>query len=87
MQMHLDLRITRCEKLHMRTTITIADDLLAKAQELSGRSGYSEAIVTALRDYAALRERLALLERLYARPVPHSRAKIKKARRKRRWSS
>ena len=71
----------------MRATITIAEELLAKAQELTGRKGYSEAIVTSLRDYVALRERLALLERLYARPVPHSRAEIKKARSRRRWSS
>lgn len=71
----------------MRTTISIAEDLLKKAQTLSGKSGYSEAIVTALRDYAALRERLDLLERLYERRAPHSLAKIKKGRRKGRWSS
>jgi len=30
----------------MRTTITIAEELLKEAQELSGKTGYSEAIVT-----------------------------------------
>lgn len=71
----------------MRTTISIAEDLLAEAQKLSGKTGYSEAIVTSLRDYVALRKRLALLDRLYERPVPHSRAKLKRARRNGQWSS
>lgn len=62
----------------MRTTISIAEDLLAEAQKLSGKTGYSEAIVTSLRDYVALRKRLALLDRLYGEPVPHSRAKVKR---------
>jgi len=74
-------------RVHMRTTISIAEDLLAKAQQLTGKTGYSDAIVTSLRDYVALRERLALLERLYSRRVPHSRAAIKRARRRGRWSS
>ena len=71
----------------MRTTISIAEDLLAEAQKLTGKTGYSDAIVTSLRDYVALRKRLALLDRLYERPVPHSGAGIKRARRHRRWSS
>jgi len=71
----------------MRTTISIAEDLLAEARRLSGKTGYSDAIVTSLRDYVALRKRLALLDRLYERPVTHSRAGIKRARRERRWSS
>jgi Arc/MetJ family transcription regulator len=71
----------------MRTTISIAEDLLAEAQRLTGRTGYSDAIVTSLRDYIALRQRLALLDRRYQRPVPHSRTAIKRARRERRWSS
>jgi hypothetical protein len=71
----------------MRTTISIAEDLLAKAQELSGRSGYSDAIVTSLRDYVALRERLAMLDELYGRRVPHSVRAVKSSRRRRRWSS
>ena len=71
----------------MRTTITIADDLLAEVQKVSGKSGYSDAIVTSLRDYLALRKRLALLEDLYQHKPPHSYPQIKRMRRKPRWSS
>ena len=71
----------------MRTTISISEELLAEAQRLTGKAGYSDAIVTSLRDYIALRKRLALLDRLYERPVPHSRARIERARRKGGWSS
>lgn len=46
----------------MRTTITIREELLAEAQNLSGKSGFSDAIVTSLEEYVALRKRLALLE-------------------------
>lgn len=49
----------------VRTTITISDELLGEAQKLSGKSGYSDAIVTSLSDYVALRKRLALLEQLF----------------------
>jgi hypothetical protein len=71
----------------MRTTITIAEELLGEAQRLSGRKGYSEAIVTTIRDYIALRERLALLEELFARKTPHKKRAIKQMRRKKKWSS
>jgi hypothetical protein len=71
----------------MRTTITIPPELLAEAQKLSGKSGYSDAIVTAIADYVALRKRLSLLEDLFERKTPHSLSKIKKQRRKRTWSS
>ena len=71
----------------MRTTITIAEDLLAEAQKVSGKTGYSEAIVTSLRDYLELRRRLALLEDLFSRKTPHSRTRVKAMRRKRKWSS
>lgn len=71
----------------MRTTITITEELLAEAQRLSGKSGFSEAIVTSLEEYVALRKRLALLEDLFARETPHSAPRIKSLRRKRRWSS
>lgn len=71
----------------MRTTITIDEELLREAQELSGRSGYSDAIVTSLEDYVALRKRLALLEDLFGHQMPHSQRRIKESRRKRRWSS
>lgn len=71
----------------MRTTITIAEDLLKKAQRLSGRPGYSEAIVTSLEDYVALKARLSFLGKLFSKKAPHSFRAIKKMRRKRRWSS
>jgi Arc/MetJ family transcription regulator len=71
----------------MRTTITIREELLAEAQKLSGKSGFSEAIVTSLEDYVALRNRLALLEDLFEHKTPHSRKRVKSMRRKRRWSS
>ena len=43
--------------MHMRTTITIAEELVREAQKLSGKSGYSDAIVTSIEDYVALRKR------------------------------
>jgi Bacterial antitoxin of type II TA system, VapB len=71
----------------MRTTITIREGLLEEAQKLSGKSGMSEAIVTSLEDYVALRKRLALLEDLFSQKTPHSYRRVKSMRRKRRWSS
>lgn len=71
----------------MRTTITIGEELLAEAQKLSGKSGYSDAIVSSLEEYVALRKRLALLEDLFDHKTPHSQRQVKSMRRKRRWSS
>lgn len=71
----------------MRTTITIDEELLKEAQKLSGKSGYSDAIVTSLAEYVALRKRLALLEDLYEHKAPHSYRQVKAMRRKRQWSS
>ena len=71
----------------MRTTITITEDLLQEAKEISGKSGYSEAIVTSLEDYVALRKRLALLEDLFSHKIPHSKKVIKAGRLKGQWSS
>jgi Arc/MetJ family transcription regulator len=71
----------------MRTTISITEDLLKKAQRLSGKSGYSEAIVRSLQDYVGLRERLAYLENLFFKKAPHSLKNIKKMRKQHRWSS
>jgi hypothetical protein len=71
----------------MRTTITIAPDLLKKAKKLSKKDGYSDAIVTSLRDYVALKERLSYLHSLFRQKAPHSFRQIKKMRRKGRWSS
>lgn len=73
--------------MHMRTTITIAENLLKKAQKLSKRAGYSEAIVTSLQDYVSLRERLSYLEQLFFQKSPHSLKKIKRMRRAKQWSS
>jgi len=71
----------------MRTTITIKEDLLKQAQKLSGKSGYSDAIVTSLEEYVALRKRLELLEDLFNHKPPHSFRQVKALRRKRQWSS
>ncbi|MBI2335437.1 MAG: type II toxin-antitoxin system VapB family antitoxin [Deltaproteobacteria bacterium] len=70
----------------MRTTISIQEDLLKKTQKLTGRAGYSDAIVTSLRDYVALKERLAYLKKLFTTPPSHSFRSIKKQRRKNKWS-
>ena len=61
----------------MRTTITIGEELLAEAQKLSGKSGYSDGIVSSLEEYVALRKRLALLEELFEHRTPHSRRNVK----------
>lgn len=71
----------------MRTTITIAEDLLREAQRLTGKTGYSDAIVTSIEDYVALRKRLLLLEDLFSHKSPHAPARVKAQRRKKRWSS
>jgi hypothetical protein len=71
----------------MRTTITISEALLSEAQKLTGKTGYSDAIVTSIEDYIALRKRLSLLEDLFERKTPHTLDRIKKARRKNAWSS
>ncbi len=71
----------------MRTTITIPKDLLEQAMLLSGTQRFSEAIVTSLKDYLALKERLGMLETLFQKKLPHSFKKIKRQRRKGKWSS
>jgi Arc/MetJ family transcription regulator len=70
----------------MRTTITIPDDLLQEVLKESSKSGYSEAVVSSLRDYIALKKRLHLLESLYEHKLPHSYAHIKKQRQSKKWS-
>jgi hypothetical protein len=72
---------------YLRTSITIDESLLKKAQKISGKSGYSEAIVTSLQDYVAMKERLSYLKRLFEEKPPHSYRKIKTDRRKNPWSS
>ncbi len=71
----------------MRTTITISEDLLKKTQKIVGRSGYSEAIVTSLADYVAMKERLAALQLLFSKKPSHSFSKIKKQRKLRTWTA
>lgn len=71
----------------MRTTLSIPDEVMKKAQKLSGSNRYSEAVVTALKDYIALKERLSYLDYLFDNKVPHSYTDIKQKRRKRKWSS
>ena len=64
----------------MRTTITIREELLADVQRLSGKSEYSDAIVSSLEDYVALRKRLALLEDLFEHKTPHVLNDVKRLR-------
>ena len=71
----------------MRTTITIPEELLKQAQQLTGKTGYSDAIVTSIADYVALRKRLSLLEDLFQHKSAQTLDRIKKSRRKRVWSS
>ncbi len=71
----------------MRTTITIQEDLLEKAQKITGLKGYSEAIVTSLKDYVALKDRLKYLQLLFTQKSSHSFRVVKKLRRKKKWSS
>jgi Arc/MetJ family transcription regulator len=87
MHSHIDSGIRSRQIVHMRTTITITEDLLREAKQISGRSDDSEAISTSLEDYVALRKRLALLEDLFSHKTPHSRRTVKAGRRKRRWSA
>ncbi len=71
----------------MRTTVTIPDDLLKETYKLSGKKRLSQAVVTALQDYVALKKRLELLEILFDSKVPHSPTKIKKQRQNKKWFS
>lgn len=71
----------------MRTTITISEDLLKKAQLLSGLQGYSEAITTSIANYVAMKERLFYLESLFKKKPPHDFKKIKSQRQARKWSA
>lgn len=71
----------------MRTTITIPEELLKQAQKLTGKAGYSDAIVTSIEDYVALRKRLSLLEDLFKHKSSQTLDRVKKSRRKRVWSS
>ena len=71
----------------MRTTITISPDLLQEVLRSSGKKKYSEAIVTSLADYLALKRRLDFLDGLFGKLLPHRQAHIKKARRKGAWHS
>lgn len=70
----------------MRTSITIDENLLRRAQKVTRKKGYSEAIVTSLRDYIAMKERLAYLNQLFEKKAPHSLKRIKQNRQKGSWS-
>ncbi len=70
----------------MRTTITIPDDLYEDAVKLSGKTNRSEVIVSSLTEYVSLKKRLELLDLLFDNAIPHSLKKLKKDRKKNRWS-
>jgi hypothetical protein len=46
----IDSGTTSRQIVHMRVTITISEDLLRAAKEISGKSGDSAALVTSLQD-------------------------------------
>jgi len=71
----------------MRTTVTLPDELVEQAKNLSGKRRVSEAIASTLAEHFALRKRLALLDMLFRERVPHDYKKIKRERRGRTWSS
>ncbi|MBI4237376.1 MAG: type II toxin-antitoxin system VapB family antitoxin [Deltaproteobacteria bacterium] len=71
----------------MRTTITIEDELLRDVLKVSGKKGYSQAIVTTLRDYLALQKRLSFLDKLFTTRLPHSVSTLKRRRKSGTWSS
>ncbi len=71
----------------MRTTVTLPDQLVKQALAASGKNRLSQAIASTLHEHFALKKRLALLEDLFENPVPHDFKRIKKQRRKRKWSS
>ena len=71
----------------MRATITIPDDLLQKTMQASGKTGYSDAIVTSIKEYLAMKARLQFLENLYHHKLPHSFEKIKRQRKQGTWSA
>lgn len=71
----------------MRTTVTLPDPLVKQTLAASGKRRLSEAIASTLEEHFALKKRLALLESLYEKSVPHGLERIKRERRKRKWSS
>lgn len=71
----------------MRTTVTLPNDLVEQAMDASGKRKLSDAIATTLHEHFALKRRLALLDELFDKPVPHDFRRIKRRRRKRKWSS
>lgn len=70
----------------MRTTITIPKDVLHATLKVSGKKYLSEAIVSTLKEYLAMHERLGFLEKLFSLKMPHSFKAIKKNRKKGAWS-
>jgi hypothetical protein len=82
----LKLRHSVIDVCTVRTTITISEELLQAAKNLSGKKSQSAAIVTSLEDYVEIKRRLQLLEDLFASRVPHRMRKVKADRRAREWS-
>jgi len=70
----------------MRTTVTLPDELVRQAMKSSGKKRLSDALASTLEDHFALKKRLALLDELFDRPVPHRWKRIKRERRRSKWS-
>lgn len=71
----------------MRTTVTIPDDIASETMRLSKTKQLTKAIVNSLRDYLALKKRLALIDLLFDSPMSHNYKSIKNKRRANKWSS
>jgi len=71
----------------MRTTVTLPDNLIKQTMRLSRKSRLSDALVSTLQEHFDLKKRLALLDELLDNPVPHDWRKIKRDRRRKKWSS
>lgn len=71
----------------MRTTITISDETIRQAKEISGEERLSEALARTVSEYYKHKKRREAIQWLFDNKVPHSWKKIKAERRRSHWSS
>jgi len=71
----------------MRTTVTLPDNLIKQTMKFARKSRLSDALVATLQDHFDLKKRLALLDELFDKPVSHDWRKIKRDRKRTKWSS
>jgi hypothetical protein len=70
----------------MRIAVTLPDELVEQAKSVSGKRRLSDAIASILAEHFAMKNRVALLDKLFRERVPHEYKKIKQERRGRDWS-